>query len=157
MADPLVFNQNFQLLMDIANNTEKIPPHLFYMEYYITSCGTMGCMIGHYSLKINKNIDYINHNLMISQRDWSFLFTGCGWRVGKGKWMKIINLTPNDPIKAARRLRKYIYYKLHKREILGSDYSKKEDRDKYQKAREQEGDYGFACKFKKDAVCVAGV
>lgn len=152
-TDPLTFDQDFQLLIDIANNTEKIRKRFFDMSVYLTDCGTTGCMIGHFAMKYGydrkSNFNYvkdINDNLYLSDKEWAFLFSGYKMHFGRDNHLlhkiQSISATPNDPLLAAKRLRKYIYYKLHKREMLG-DRSTKEGREKYEMARKKEGNHNF--------------
>lgn len=134
---------DFQGLLFVADSTEKQPDSLFTMGNWIIrqECGTAGCMIGSFCLQ-NANdalqfspsglpkiqvrqkdnvqicnlfeIDAIAYRFNITRYEARWLFSGI-YATFADDWTSAYKL---DKSAALRRLRKFIYYKLHKNELI---------------------------------------
>jgi len=131
--DPLNFQGNVQVLIDIIKTTESVNYKNFDMGDWMNDCNTKGCMIGHYmyehgsSIISDNDINYLGsdvskaflniaNKLKISHKESSWLF-GCNHLSFKGRPYS----TVEKKRAALKRLRTFLYYKLHKMDIL-SDY-----------------------------------
>lgn len=152
----------FQRLLDVCKATETLPIGGFDMG--TINCGTVGCMIGNYNAmtgraklrfgtRYGRSVD--DHDCAhfgITEREYKWLFDlgvyrGCFEEVLKTNWSgpdrDIANVTSAE---ALRRLRKFIYYKLHKHEMCYDEkYGVKES------ARRAEGNHCFAMRAKAKA------
>lgn len=163
MMDPLNFQGDVQTLLNIARATEDTKDENFSMrfwkpEFYTSSCNTACCMVGNYILRyikedifikdgllfgisnVNEQFEILAEKLKISQIECEFLFG-----VIFHEYDIYIERTEETRLHALTRLRKYIYYKLRKREILG-DLNTKEGRATYERARKTEGNHNFTLK-----------
>lgn len=139
-------------LMDIARCAEERPDELFTMSSWKVErgCGTAACLIGTWAIDhptysrvkewwsennlCGPYFDKLANRLGLSIRIASFLFANHNHRDGVCRDASTLNKD-----QAIRRLRKVIYYILHKREILGD----------YEQAR-RTGDVGVAQQIKKE-------
>lgn len=137
-------------LMDIARCADERPDELFAMSYWKAErdCGTAACLIGTWAIDHptysrvkewwNENsqdapyFEELANRLGLSNKIAAFLFA----RHRGGVCRDASKLNKDQAI---RRLRKVIYYILHKREILGD----------YEQAR-RTGDVGVAQQIKKE-------
>src|SRR3990172_3585323 len=146
---------NFQALLDVVKATKLLPLQRFDMSevfYVDLCCGTVGCMIGNYNALVNRG---------------SFQFGSCGGGKGGGDWdyfgitkeeyfwlfaerasdrYELVTNWSNSHLglkdvtrkQAIARLRKLIYYKLHKHEMCHDQkYGVRDE------ARRAEGNHGF--------------
>lgn len=168
IKDPLIIDYSFQELMDMASILERTRDREFSIHCYYNSCQSVGCLLGHWVEKKRyyafgrEYVDLAETELRLSQKDIEWLFFNthkkygqfyvlCGCIACKNnkkktlvrfkKFTRTIKGQHDDRKKALARLRKFIYYKLRKRELLGGDLSTNERRQQYEEARKKEGNH----------------
>ncbi len=136
---------NFQELLDVVKATENLHTNLFRMSFVFEPnhhcCGTAGCLIGNYNLMKGRedhpfgeaSKDYLIFSITRAEYYWLF-----GANTVVGKWFINRDLTNVTREQALSRLRKFIYYKLHKHEMC---YDEK--RGVSERSRTLEGNHGF--------------
>jgi len=133
---------NFQELLDVVKATENLHTDVFDMSevFILGECGTAGCMIGNYNLMKNRRV----HTFLsgdqkafgITRQEYRWLFSDMA---NIGSWnTKHRDLSAVTREQALARLRKFIYYKLHKHEMC---YDEK--RGVSERSRTLEGNHGF--------------
>lgn len=161
-------NINTQALLELVKNNEKV--NNFDLRHLIDDCGTFGCLIGNDYIqkhgKFNPIIDY-SMNVEVSQQVfewskseyclpksiWNFLFqyydANKTWR---GILLNSIGCARDcsDKKAALRRVRKFIYYYLHKQELIYDERGCVRET-----IRRQEGNYNIVNKVKEKALQVA--
>ena len=163
---------NFQRLLDVCKATEQQFTTRFDMHevYSKDSCGTVGCMIGNYNVMVDREVDrfsdgwsYQDNRMYedweyfgITQYEYNWLFTE-GVVFGRKNYA-LRYITPRRNLKrvtkeeALSRLRKFIYYKMHKHEmIVDEKYGVREE------ARQKEGDNNFVNRASKKAAELVAV
>ena len=166
---------NFQRLLDVIKATENLHTDHFCMlsvfsnqaSGYIEAdpisgpaCGTVGCMIGNYNVMTGREADRFGiswssksegeysdaDHFGITELEYDWLFAemaqfGRGWSTPE-RWL--MDVTREQ---ALSRLRKFIYYKMHKHEMCYDEkYGVREE------SRHAEGNHNFASRAKKEAI-----
>lgn len=154
--DPLNFTGNVQDLFNIATSTERAENFCMGRWGIKLSCGFSGCMIGNWIVQYQPNnvslgggilyvgnfevragfYNLIAERLQISELEFEWLFA---LNAGSS-YNKFADRYLERKEEALARLRKFIYYKLRKRELLG-DPTTKEGRQQYERARRIEGNH----------------
>jgi hypothetical protein len=154
---------NFQRLLDVVKATEIVPLGGFDMccvnEKY--SCRTVGCMIGNYNAMVGRDPhcfgdrqnneeqddwDYFG----ITEDEYAWLFLGSPNHFYFDFDRPRPGLSDITKDMALARLRKFIYYKLHKQEMIYDERGCVTER-----SRTQEGNHGFASRAKVMAESMA--
>ena len=154
-----------QALLEIARIAENTPDELFLMKTWgtFTDCGTVACLIGNWYVSKGEitGLKNIHPNESVGQQ---FDFHDISDRLNIPETISLflfgdhLACTSNRAVKEAfflnkeqaiSRLRKVIYYILHKREIMGLD--KENWREIYEEAR-RAGDIGVANKVSEDVL-----
>ena len=150
---------NFQALLDVVRATEiqytdKFDMNcIFQMDYGF--CGTAGCMIGNYNLMKGltgclRSVTFSEHakEFGVTKNEFDWLFdAGVFTRVidangARDIWVRFRrDLEEVTKEEALSRLRKFIYYKLHKQEMIYDDRGCVRE-----SARQAEGNHMFAKK-----------
>jgi hypothetical protein len=156
---------NFQRLLKVVQATEELPLGGFNMGCVVDACGTAGCLIGNYNALVGREPRTFRYNDMvlaclctahapqdyihfgISKSEYAWLFDG-GPQFRRRKlstnWSHVVEVTREQ---ALRRLRKFLYYKLHKHELTYDEREGVSDR-----GRRAEGDQMFALRAVAAAV-----
>lgn len=147
---------NIQTLLDILHDAEEQPEHLFKMDILVNSCGTAGCLLGTHAIRrklLNSwhnfkdiNIHFSNFGktkINLTDRESHFLFFGHSDDGLTTPNKTIPNPSSVDAIQltqeqAIRRLRKFIYWKMRKSELLENP-----------EARTKEGNWNFHKEIEK--------
>lgn len=146
---------DIQALMRMATYAEQAS--YVEMSNWFTPCGTHGCLVGTYALRENLSIRFsrnpdeelpviegtlpqlfAEYEFNITRTEVKFLFgihPAFGWN-WTDAWGHLRSASMLGKEQAIRRLRKFIYYKLHKSELLAD----------YEKARRTEGNQDFVGK-----------
>lgn len=153
---------NFQRLLDVAKATELLPLGGFMMDEVLyevdesdSSCGTAGCMIGNYNRMVGRDAfsfgDGVDDHLYfgISRAEYDFLFAEGDNVFSKIRGRVLCKVTRP---KALSRLRKFIYFKMHKHEMTYDERYGVSDR-----GRKAEGNQNFAGRAKAKAAELATV
>ena len=152
-----------QLLLDLIKANEAAEN--FNLGRWIEHCGTYGCLVGNHACAVggeflsvassfcdgdaSTTFSILASKYGVTIRESFFLFasqnnTIC-WDAGSGE--NIYSTTyrlRTDKQKAINRVRKYLYYKLHKQELMEDP-----------KVRHMEGDHHVVRKAAERAVCMA--
>jgi hypothetical protein len=136
MSD-FVLEANIPNLLRCARNTDEASG--FDLSGFVNSCGSYGCLVGNDMLALG-----IYRGLMIHPRDWATKEYGVSsvpYCTGPLSFLFYFFRRRDDSREAAlRRLRKFIYYVLHKREMLYDERGCVRET-----ARRSEGDH-FICR-----------
>ena len=137
---------DIQALMRVAEVNELVPLGAFSMSAWIavsrlSPCGTVACLLGNYCVRSGDPSIIIDEEEVpivkvcgrerlgfsaamerfgLSQREAYFIFAGSE-KYAPEMLARSGAERPTDRMSAIRRLRKFIYYKLHKSELL-ADY-----------------------------------
>lgn len=143
----------FQRLLDACKATEELPLGCFRMD--VVFCGTAGCVIGNYNALTGRAPSRFGFKDSSSTPvdDWEFFGISENeyhWLFAVGPGFHLLTsyrfLDAVTREQALARLRKFIYYKLHKHEMCYSEkYSVREE------ARRAEGNQGFAARAKVES------
>lgn len=121
----------------------------FDLRSWYKPCRTYGCLVGNYVIKQNINWPtdwerFSEEEFNLTDSEVAFLFAAenateiagigkvCGWHILDPRFTRPVF----DKAKALNRVRKFIYYNLHKREMLYE-----EDGRVKESARRAEGDH----------------
>lgn len=125
---------NTQRLLDLIKANEEAPD--FYLDKWISPCGTHGCLVGNHMLKVYKDQDIFNAHAKctlgvaaefydLTLQEACFLFNsdeGFRRRFGIHYSRYQVNhehlRDPYDKEAAINRVRKLIYYKLRKAGLM---------------------------------------
>lgn len=161
-------NVDYQSLMDLCTANEEAPGFdlgSWFSRH--ESCGTVGCLVGNYALSrlgtdeilcagvVNSFsfllVDYTFQDIAarfgLSDKESEWLFASCNFPRREGFGLVLDSITHGDSIggrsqgdrhAAIARVRKLIYYKLRKRELLYE-----EDGRLRESARRTEGNLGL--------------
>ena len=143
---------NFQALLDVVKATETQYTDIFDMGTVFSDshkrCGTAGCMIGNYNLmKCISKTRFTEHSkeFGITDHEFTWLFDMGVYLKYTGDGSQPIRILFERDLKevtkeqALSRLRKFIYYKLHKQEMIYDDQGCVRE-----SARRTEGDHMIA-------------
>jgi hypothetical protein len=143
-TDPLTRRVNAQGLMDLIRANEEAPD--FNLGTWMHPCRTYGCLVGNWAIQCDRMFVLETDNiygltadsLSLSYRESSFLF--CTIDIRRDEWghplRPGVQRDWRNREAAINRVRKFLYYKLRKRELLYE-----EDGRVKESARRTEGDH----------------
>jgi hypothetical protein len=141
-TDPMLRKANAQGLMDLIRANEEAPN--FNLGSWVEPCGTFGCLVGNWAIRCNRMwmldsdgiYDLAAESLGITRKESRFLFSTIDVvRDRFGFEVPGLDRDCENRSAAINRVRKFLYYKLRKWELLYE-----EDGRVKESARKQEGD-----------------
>jgi hypothetical protein len=121
---------NIQALLELIALNEICPEECFDMSFW--ECGTTHCLAGNYAVVHTElfyteaphraiDLDRLAEHFDITRYEAEWLFTDSAAAVRPNGWLiyltKPINLRSVTKEQAINRVRKFVYYKLHKAEM----------------------------------------
>lgn len=133
----MITEANIPALMRCVRNNESAPG--FNLLTFVSECGTFGCLVGNDRLGCQIHLEETHYSWSVREYGvtrtvWQFLFGEC--EIARGAGGLVLSRSDdgfllafngsrrrneNDRTAALNRLRKFIYYVLHKRELLYDD------------------------------------
>jgi hypothetical protein len=157
----MIAEANIQNLMRLVKNNERARRFDLSLLLQHDECGTIGCLVGNdYIAEYNKtsyfsvaDVDRTQIEYGISPQIWDFLFSNLNTEYNYGLYeifgeKKVIRICKQrdhlDKEAAIKRVLKFIYYVLHKRELLYDDSGRIRET-----ARRQEGNHNVLKQVKE--------
>jgi len=128
----------FQKLLQLCKANEESKN--FNLRTWLQSCGTFGCLVGNDWCANKENRPYLQHNVGsrdisgtqkeygLTKNEFRFLFMGRdnthSYYPQLGCTIHALNGKPRHPLDktaAINRVRKFIYYHLHKQEVMATE------------------------------------